>query len=58
MAVVAESVLFQLPLPQVITHARAQIRPGGSLAFSEAVWTTDVTPTMSGNAGTTKLTDR
>jgi hypothetical protein len=46
-AVVAESVLFQLPLPQVLAHVRAVLRPGGSLAFSEAVWKPEVTATMS-----------
>jgi SAM-dependent methyltransferase len=46
-AVVAESVLFQLPLPQVFAHLRALLRPGGCVAFSEAVWKHGVTAAMS-----------
>lgn len=46
-AVIAESVLFQLPLPQAFAHLRAVLRPGGCLAFSEAVWRQGVTAAMS-----------
>ena len=38
-AVVAESVFFQMNLAEVFAHARAVLRPGGYLAFVEAVWT-------------------
>lgn len=38
-AVVAESVFFQMDIAQVCKHARALLRPGGTLAFVEAIWT-------------------
>ena len=38
-AIVAESVFFQMDLAQVFTHARSLLKPGGFLAFVEAVWT-------------------
>jgi SAM-dependent methyltransferase len=38
-AIVAESVLFQMKLTEAFAHARALLRPGGYLAFIEAVWT-------------------
>jgi len=41
-AVVAESVFFQMDLKEVFAHARALLRPGGYLAFVEAVWTEGV----------------
>jgi predicted O-methyltransferase YrrM len=41
-AVVAESVLFQMDIAEVCAHARALLRPGGTLAFVEAVWTEGV----------------
>jgi SAM-dependent methyltransferase len=37
-AIVAESVLFQMKLAEAFAHARALLRPGGYLAFIEAVW--------------------
>jgi SAM-dependent methyltransferase len=42
-AIVAESVFFQMDLAQVFAHARALLRPGGYLAFVEAVWTPQIT---------------
>lgn len=41
-AVVAESVFFQMNLADVFAHTRAILRPGGYLAFVEAVWTESV----------------
>jgi SAM-dependent methyltransferase len=38
-AIVAESVLFQMKLAEAFAHARALLKPGGYLAFVEAVWT-------------------
>jgi SAM-dependent methyltransferase len=38
-AIVAESVFFQMNLSEVFTHARDLLKPGGYLAFVEAVWT-------------------
>ena len=42
-AIIAESVFFQMDLAQVFAHARALLRPGGYLAFVEAVWTDRIT---------------
>ncbi|MGH8209430.1 MAG: class I SAM-dependent methyltransferase, partial [Steroidobacteraceae bacterium] len=42
-AIVAESVFFQMNLAEVFTHARALLKPGGYLAFVEAVWTERIT---------------
>ncbi len=42
-AIVAESVFFQMDLAQVFAHARGLLKPGGYLAFVEAVWTDKVT---------------
>jgi SAM-dependent methyltransferase len=41
-AVLAESVFFQMDIAEVCTHASALLRPGGYLAFVEAVWTEGV----------------
>ena len=38
-AIIAESVFFQMDLAHVFAHARALLKPGGYLAFVEAVWT-------------------
>lgn len=38
-AIVAESVFCMLDLPRAFTQARALLKPGGYLAFVEAVWT-------------------
>jgi SAM-dependent methyltransferase len=38
-AIIAESVFFQMDLARTFTHAHALLRPGGYLAFVEAVWT-------------------
>jgi SAM-dependent methyltransferase len=46
-AIVAESVFFQMDLPRAFAHARALLRPGGYLAFIEAVWTQGVTAATS-----------
>jgi len=46
-AIVAESVFFQMDLAQVFAHARAFLKPGGYLAFVEAVWTKKITAVMS-----------
>jgi SAM-dependent methyltransferase len=46
-AIIAESVFFQMDLPQVFAHARALLRPGGYLAFVEGVWTERITPALS-----------
>jgi protein-L-isoaspartate O-methyltransferase len=46
-AIVAESVFFQMNLPQVFTHAAVLLKPGGYLAFVEAVWTDRITAAMS-----------
>jgi SAM-dependent methyltransferase len=42
-AIVAESVFFQMDPVAICTHARALLRPGGCLAFVEAVWTDRIT---------------
>lgn len=42
-AVIAESVFFQMNLAQVFAHASALLKPGGYLAFVEAVWTDKIT---------------
>jgi SAM-dependent methyltransferase len=42
-AIVAESVFFQMDPEAVCAHARALLRPGGYLAFVEAVWTDKIT---------------
>jgi SAM-dependent methyltransferase len=52
-AIIAESVLFQMDLAQAFAHARRLLRPGGYLAFSEAVWTERITAALS-----TELHDR
>jgi len=49
-AIVAESVLFQMSLTDAFAHACALLRPGGYLAFVEAVWTRDVTAARSRQA--------
>jgi protein-L-isoaspartate O-methyltransferase len=41
-AVVAESVFFQMDIAEVCKHASTLLRPGGNLAFVEAVWTEEV----------------
>jgi SAM-dependent methyltransferase len=46
-AIIAESVFFQMDLAQVFAHAGALLKPGGYLAFVEAVWTDRVTAEMS-----------
>jgi protein-L-isoaspartate O-methyltransferase len=46
-AIIAESVLFQMDLAQVFTHFRTLLKPGGYLAFVEAVWTERITPAKS-----------
>ena len=46
-AIIAESVFFQMDLAQVFAHGRALLRPGGYLAFVEAVWTERITPAQS-----------
>jgi SAM-dependent methyltransferase len=46
-AIIAESVFFQMNLAEVLTHARALLRPGGYLAFVEAVWTERITTATS-----------
>jgi len=46
-AIVAESVFFQMHLAQVFAHARALLKPGGYLAFVEAVWTERITAAKS-----------
>jgi SAM-dependent methyltransferase len=38
-AIIAESVFFQMDLAQTFRHAHTLLRPGGHLAFVEAVWT-------------------
>jgi SAM-dependent methyltransferase len=47
-AILAESVFFQMNLAQIFAHARALLKPGGSLAFVEAVWSEGTTAAMSG----------
>ena len=42
-AIIAESVFFQMDPGAVCAHARALLRPGGYLAFVEAVWTDRIT---------------
>ena len=42
-AILAESVLFQMSPPALLTHAHALLRPGGYLAFIEAVWSASIT---------------
>jgi SAM-dependent methyltransferase len=46
-AIVAESVFFQMNLAQVFAHARTLLKPGGYLAFVEAVWTEEITAAKS-----------
>lgn len=46
-AIVAESVFFQMDLAQVFAHASALLKPGGYLAFVEAVWTEGITAAKS-----------
>jgi len=46
-AIVAESVLFQMDLPEAFNHAAALLEPGGYLAFIEAVWTERITAALS-----------
>lgn len=46
-AIIAESVFFQMNLAEVFAHARELLRPGGYLAFVEAVWTERVSPAKS-----------
>jgi SAM-dependent methyltransferase len=46
-AIVAESVLFQLDLVQTFKHARTLLKPGGYLAFNEAVWADKISATQS-----------
>lgn len=46
-AIVAESVLFQLDLPRAFARARTLLKPGGYLAFVEAVWTERMTAAQS-----------
>jgi len=46
-AIIAESVLFQMNLPQAFAQARTLLRPGGFFAFVEAVWTSKVTAVTS-----------
>src|SRR5271165_48220 len=46
-AIIAESVFFQMNLALVFAHAGALLRPGGYLAFVEAVWTERITAVVS-----------
>jgi SAM-dependent methyltransferase len=46
-AIIAESVFFQMDLAQVFAHVRALLKPGGYLAFVEAVWTERITAAKS-----------
>jgi SAM-dependent methyltransferase len=46
-AIVAESVLFQLDLARTFRQARMLLRPGGYLAFVEAVWAEKITAAQS-----------
>jgi protein-L-isoaspartate O-methyltransferase len=46
-AIIAESVLFQMQLPQVLAHAHALLRAGGYLGFIEAVWIAGITAAQS-----------
>lgn len=46
-AIIAESVFFQMNLAEAFTHATALLRPGGYLAFVEAVWTERINAAMS-----------
>jgi SAM-dependent methyltransferase len=46
-AIVAESVFFQMNLAQVFAQAAILLKPGGYLAFVEAVWTDKITAAMS-----------
>jgi SAM-dependent methyltransferase len=46
-AIIAESVFFQMNLAQAFGHVRALLRPGGYLAFAEAVWTEKITAALS-----------
>jgi hypothetical protein len=46
-AIIAESVFFQMNLELVFAHAQALLRPGGYLAFVEAVWTERITAAKS-----------
>jgi SAM-dependent methyltransferase len=47
-AILAESVFFQMDLAEVFSHARGLLKPGGYLAFVEAVWTEGITAAKSG----------
>jgi SAM-dependent methyltransferase len=46
-AIIAESVFFQMDLARVFSHARGLLKPGGHLAFVEAVWTESISPAKS-----------
>jgi protein-L-isoaspartate O-methyltransferase len=46
-AIIAESVFFQMDLPQVLAHCRGLLKPGGYLAFVEAVWTEGISAAKS-----------
>jgi SAM-dependent methyltransferase len=46
-AIIAESVFFQMDLAQVFAHAAGLLRPGGYLAFVEAMWTGRITAEQS-----------
>jgi SAM-dependent methyltransferase len=46
-AIIAESVFFQMNLAEVFAHAHTLLRPGGTLAFVEAVWTDKVSAATS-----------
>ena len=52
-AIVAESVLFQLDLVQTFTRARTLLKPGGYLAFNEAVWAEKISAAQSHELHTT-----
>ena len=46
-AIIAESVFCMLDLPRAFMHARSLLKPGGYLAFVEAVWTDGVSAAQS-----------
>jgi SAM-dependent methyltransferase len=46
-AIIAESVFCMLDLPRAFAQARALLKPGGHLAFVEAVWTDGVSAAQS-----------
>jgi SAM-dependent methyltransferase len=46
-AIIAESVFFQMDLARAFAYAGTLLKPGGYLAFVEAVWTDRITPAMS-----------